>query len=202
MRQPIAKPMESPLSLPAPAPAFEDRTHLVHVASFLLLLGTGILLFWPTARGLLIGGYSLVIRRIHLWLGIPFVLAPLPLLGQFARRALDSAMPGIAPSKAQMWLTRWRWAHTTLTLAAAAIFAITGWIIWPPSNFDQSVVDWSHALHLWLTYAISAVLVVHVAVVVLLRYATGARLINLTFLPKRYSGSEDPPGPIRPLRKR
>jgi cytochrome b subunit of formate dehydrogenase len=201
MRQPIGEPVGPRISLSAPVPAFEDRAHLIHVASFLLLLGTGILLFWPAARGVLIGGYSLVIRRIHLWLGIPFVLAPLPLLGQLARIARRTATPGSPASEAQMWLKRWRWAHSALTLAAAAIFAITGWIIWPPTNLDQYLVDRSHALHLWLTYAISAVLVVHVAVVVLARYAW-LDLNNFTFLAKRYSGSEDPPGPIRRRRRR
>lgn len=136
--------------------------HTVHAATFLFLLGTGLLLYSPTLRASFTGGYSLTLRWLHRWGGVAFVLLPLPLIAIAGRSAIRGEEdkgchdPG--------WLVRWQGAHMLFTIGAAAIFTGTGMVIWLKALFPSLVVEWSYSLHNWLTYGSCVVMIPHLFV--------------------------------------
>jgi cytochrome b subunit of formate dehydrogenase len=137
-------------------------SHAVHALTFLALLGTGLLLFFPVVRAQLIGGYSLHLRVAHFWVGIAFALASAP----FVRPAIRP-MPSLPAAEAGAARRIWRRFHLLFTLGATVTFTVSGLILWFERSFPLYVLDASALAHRWLTYGACAVLMVHLAVAVL-----------------------------------
>ena len=138
--------------------------HVTHAGSFLVLLATGVLLFAPTFRAHLIGGYSLHVRLVHCWAGVVFVLATLP----FVRAVLPAMRTAArASDAARDALRSWHRAHLLFTVGSGAAFTVTGLLLWQQQWFGLAVADSSATIHRWLTYLAAAVLTAHLSIAVL-----------------------------------
>lgn len=135
-------------------------SHMAHAATFLGLLATGLLLFSPTIRSRLIGGYALQVRSIHCWVGVAFAVATVPFLRPVLRPWRCSARGGAAA--VAPW--RWRYAHLLFTVAAGVTFTASGLLLWQQHRFGLALADASAWVHLWLTYLAAGVLTVHLAI--------------------------------------
>lgn len=137
-------------------------SHLAHAATFLVLLATGVLLFSPTIRSRVVGGYSLHLRSIHCWTGIAFALATLPFVPHAFRLATKGSAQ--APGSRGAGLLHWRCAHLLFTLAAGAAFTVSGLLLWQQGHFALALADASATVHLWFTYAAAVAFAVHFTV--------------------------------------
>jgi cytochrome b subunit of formate dehydrogenase len=142
--------------------AFFDHwitAHLVHAGTFVLLLGTGLLLLSPTLRETVTGGYALTARRLHSWGGVAFALVLPPLFVTVFRGRTRGA--GRHRGRKEVL---WRRGHRLWTVATSVGFVVSGVVLWFPDLLSTAALDWSRDLHRWLTYAGSGVLVIHVCV--------------------------------------
>jgi len=148
--------------------------HTVHLMTFLALLGTGLLLFLPGLRASVTGGYSLLIRDVHRWGGVAFVVLPaLVILRCGARRIFAFPRPRT---------TRivWQGIHVVVTVVISAAFVATGFALWGKQLLPESLVNGSLTVHDWLTYAVMVLVGVHLADVAVT--AAVARLQTATAL--------------------
>jgi hypothetical protein len=138
-------------------------SHLANAATFLILFATGVLLFSPTIRSRVVGGYSLYLRLIHCGTGVAFALGTLP----FVPHAFRLARRGSAhvAGSPEGRLLHWRRAHLLFTLGAGAAFTLTGLLLWQQGRFALVLADASATVHLWLTYVAAGVLAAHFSVV-------------------------------------
>ena len=128
--------------------------HTVHLLTFAVLFATGVLLFAPTLRAAVTGGYSQVLRDAHRWGGVAFAALPLLLIARFGRHAFS------APAA---WSVRavWQALHTGITVVMGLVFTATGAVIWGERHLSESLVDAARNAHDWLTYAAAALVAAH-----------------------------------------
>jgi cytochrome b subunit of formate dehydrogenase len=143
--------------------------HTAHLVTFLALLATGLLLFVPSLRAAVTGGYSQVIRDTHRWGGVAFAALPLLLLARFGIRA------SLAPTGERGVRTLWQGLHIALTVLLGTLFTVTGMVIWWQRHMPESITDPARSLHDWLTYA--AVVLVGLHLLEVGAAAIGARLV-------------------------
>lgn len=129
--------------------------HAIHLPAFAAALVTGVLLFSPTLRALLLSGYSESIRGMHRWFGRGQIVLALAVATVWIRGCCGSEIDANGP-----WRT-WRVAHLWFVAGAAIGFAATGIVMSSPSSYSLSVVDYSFSTHLWLTYLSCAAIIVH-----------------------------------------
>ena len=122
--------------------------HTAHLLTFTVLLGTGLLLFVPGLRGVLVGGYSLIIRQSHRWGGVAFVLLPAAILLRVDVRRV------FAPVTQRSLRAAWQGLHVTLTLLTSLLLTVTGFVLWGKHLLPEALVDRSMQVHDWLTYAV------------------------------------------------
>lgn len=124
--------------------------HGILAATFFFLTATGFLLFLPEFRGAVTGGYVGALRQWHRWVGVAFIVLPLPLLIRISvnayRRERTSRRRG------RQWLFQWRLAHASFTVLTTVLFAVTGLMVWWKVLFPLAVVDGALIMHRWLTY--------------------------------------------------
>lgn len=138
---------------------------MLHVSTFLFLLGTGLLLYAPSLRASLTGGYSLTLLWWHRWGGVAFVLLPLPFLAVVGRAAVFTAEnPG---RHTPNWFAPWQTGHVLFTVGAAVIFASTGTVMWLKAFFPPLLLEWSRSLHRWFTYGSCLLLACHLFLAVI-----------------------------------
>lgn len=135
-------------------------SHIAHAATFLALLATGLLLFSPTLRAQLTGGYALQVRSIHCWVGVAFAVATVPFLRPVLWAWRSRACSGVTSNA--LW--RWRHAHLLFTVAAGVTFTASGLLLWQQDRFALALADPSAWVHLWLTYLAAGVLTLHLAI--------------------------------------
>lgn len=129
--------------------------HAAHLLTFVTLLATGLLLLFPELRASLIGGYSLVVRSVHCWVGVAFVVLPAALLAAGGLGALAAAPTAVALR------ALWRRLHVWATVLLGALFTVTGAILWADADVSELIHDGSRATHNWLTWAGTGLLGVH-----------------------------------------
>jgi len=138
--------------------------HATHLAAFVVLLVTGLLLLAPTLRSAITGGHALTLGAVHRWAGVAFVGLPAAIvLAGGVRAVLAPAGPGRVRASVQA-------LHVVVTVAMVAGLAVTGAIVWARSAVPAGVFDHAQDLHDQLTYAAALLLGVHlldVAVVAL-----------------------------------
>jgi len=134
--------------------------HSAHLLTFAALFASGVLLLWPELRSTLIGGYSLVVRALHCWVGIPFVALPALILAGSGRRAL-AAKPGAFALR-----TLWRRLHIGATMAMSVLFTLTGAVLWADPETLERINDGSRAAHNWLTWAAAGLVGLHLVEIV------------------------------------
>jgi cytochrome b561-like protein len=121
--------------------------HTVHLLLFLVLLGTGLLLYIPGLRAAVTGGYSLVIRETHLWGGVAFVVLPGWIIFRCGVRRTFNA-PGPRTMRRV-----WQALHGAVTILLSGAFALTGFVLWGKRLLPDSLVEPSLNTHDALTYA-------------------------------------------------
>lgn len=129
--------------------------HTLHVLTFFLLFGTGLLIFMPNLRAAVTGGYSQVIRSSHRWGGLAYAVLPLLVVARFGPRAVWT------PPERRTWRTRWQGLHTLATVGVGAAFVATGFVLWARDSVSEDLLDAAQTTHEWLTYAVAALLVGH-----------------------------------------
>ncbi len=129
--------------------------HAAHLLTFVALLATGLLLLFPELRAALIGGYSLVVRSVHCWVGVAFVVLPATVLAAGGLRALASAPTTVALR------ALWRRLHVWGTVLMGVLFTVTGAVLWVDAGVSEAFHDGSRATHNWLTWAGAGLLGVH-----------------------------------------
>lgn len=131
--------------------------HDVHAVATLLLVVTGLLLYFPELRGAAIGGYGRRILDFHLWGGVVSVLVPLAAAGLVARALLEDLSRRLGPPDP------WGWSktHIVLSLVVTAGLAVSGFMIWFDDALPRAWNEPSHWVHDVLTVAIIVALPLH-----------------------------------------
>jgi hypothetical protein len=133
--------------------------HAVHLVTAALLLATGMLLLFPGLRAEVTGGHALVIRDAHRWGGVAFAALPALILARAGMRSLHAA-PAAGTTRAL-----WRGVHVGITVVTGAAFTLTGAAIWAARLAPDGVVDAARSVHDGLTWALIALVAVHLAAV-------------------------------------
>lgn len=129
--------------------------HAVHLVTFAVLLVTGLLLFVPDLRAMATGGYSLVIRQTHCWVGVAFTVLPVLVALRYGVRSM------LAPPEKLTVRTLWKGFHFALTIAVGALLAVSGFVLWGKALAPRSIVEASRLAHDWLTYGAGLLLALH-----------------------------------------
>ena len=129
--------------------------HTVHLLTFALLLGTGLLLFIPGLRAAVVGGYSLAIRQTHRWGGIAFAALPTIVIARFGARTI------FAPPEQRTARSVWQGFHVAATVVMSAAFTLTGFVLWGKRLAPESLVESSVVVHDWLTYVVCVFVGLH-----------------------------------------
>ena len=130
--------------------------HAIHLVTFLVLLGSGLLLLFPGLRAAVTGGYSLIIREVHRWGGVLYVIIPTWIIVQGGVRRV------LAPTGERTARATWQGLHVAVTIVIGAVFTVTGVAIWDRRLLPEAFVDGSVIAHDWLTYAALVLLTLHV----------------------------------------
>lgn len=136
---------------------------LVHAAQALIFsvaLATGVLLFSPALRAAITSGYSTLIGDIHRYSGRAQILLALILVGIWAYVVKSQRQPAADPWRA------WRLTHVLFVGAVAVGLGASGVVLSFRSSYSLTFIDYSFAIHLWLTYISCAAIAVHVLVTV------------------------------------
>ncbi|MEE9279482.1 MAG: cytochrome b/b6 domain-containing protein [Myxococcota bacterium] len=137
-------------SLTTSSPRWLRRAlHSTNLIASLALIATGLLITFPDARAQLVGGYALLLTRLHHWAALVFVAAPLLALAA-APLALGREFGGRLLSAEKGGLRR---AHlATCTLASIAL-ALSGALLWAelelPRAFEDAMVE-AHVVATWV----------------------------------------------------
>lgn len=131
--------------------------HAVHAVTVLILLATGILLYFPELRGAVIGGYGQRVLDFHLWAGVAFAAAPVVVWMLAARPLAEDVRRRLGPP--DPW--GWRKAHIVLTLVACAGLVISGFAVWFEPSLPRAFAEPSHWVHDALTAVLAVALPVH-----------------------------------------
>lgn len=134
--------------------------HLGIVATFTALLASGLLIQLPDWRASLVGGYGKWVAWVHQWTGVAMALLPLVALAS-APRAAIATLARRARRRNQMRLHA---AHLVFTSISAAVFTITGFVLWFQEHVPAVVADVSVELHVVFTYALLVAIPLHVVV--------------------------------------
>lgn len=143
--------------LPLTAATVRRLLHAIHALAVLLLLVTGVLLFFPELRGAAIGGYGQSILDLHLWGGAAFGLAPLAAAGLMAGALAEDVRRRLGPP--DPW--RWRKSHIVISLAASAGLVVSGIAIWFDDALPRVMGEPMHWIHDALTVVLAVALPVH-----------------------------------------
>ena len=134
--------------------------HLGFVATFTVLLATGLLIQLPDWRARLVGGYAWWVSSIHEWSGFAMALLPVIALLRTPRQAI-ATFARRARRRNQM---RMHAAHLVFTSVSAAVFTVTGFVLWFQEHVPAAVADVSVEVHVAFTYALLVAIPLHVAV--------------------------------------
>ena len=129
--------------------------HSAHVVTFLVLLVSGLLLLLPGLRAAVTGGYSLIIRETHLWVGVAFVILPALIILPCGIRQV------FAPPTQRTARSIWQGLHVAVTIVVSAVLVVTGFVLWGKEFVAEPLVEGSLLAHDWLTYATAVLLGLH-----------------------------------------
>lgn len=142
-------------TIAVPPAVIRPLLHTIHLLTFALLFITGLLLAVPGLRAAVTGGYSLLIGNVHRWGGVAFAALPAAVGLRFGVRSVFAVPDG--------WTLRalWQALHVAVTVLVSLVFTATGVVLWGKRTLPESIVEASHSVHSWLTYAVSILLAVH-----------------------------------------
>lgn len=138
-----------------PPAVIRPLLHTIHLLTFALLFVTGLLLALPGLRAAVTGGYSLLIGSVHRWGGVAFAALPAAVGLRLGVRGVFALPDG--------WTSRalWQGLHVAVTVLISLVFTVTGVVLWGKRALPESIVEASHSVHSWLTYAAGILLAVH-----------------------------------------
>jgi cytochrome b subunit of formate dehydrogenase len=129
--------------------------HTLHLATFVLLMGTGILMLSPELRAVVTGGYSLLIFTAHCWGGVAFLLLPVAVLVAAGGPAV------LAPAQRDGLRGLWQAGHMLVTVTIGTALVVSGFALWAKDFVSMATMDASLLVHDWLTYAAAALVALH-----------------------------------------
>ncbi len=129
--------------------------HSAHTVTFVALFATGLLLYVPSLRAMVTGGYSLLIRQAHRWCGVAFAVLPVLIVVRFGARSV------FVRRSERTLRALWQRTHVAITVAIGAVFTVTGFVLWNKRLAPRSLVDVSFSAHDWLTYVAAFLVAVH-----------------------------------------
>lgn len=148
--------------------------HTAHLLTFTVLLVTGLLLYVPGLRAAVTGGYSLLIRDTHRWGGVAFAALPVMIVLRFGVRNV------FVPPAQRTLRTFWQGLHVAITVLMAAVFTVSGFVLWGKRLVTESLLEASRSAHDGLTYVAAILVAAHLlevglaAVVARIRAASAA----------------------------
>jgi cytochrome b subunit of formate dehydrogenase len=129
--------------------------HTLHLATFVLLMASGVLMLSPELRAAVTGGYSLVIYNVHCWGGVAFLVLPVAVL-------VAAGGPAVLAAQQQGGMRSfWQSGHMLVTVGIGAALVATGFALWAKDFVSMATMDASLAVHDWLTYAAAALVALH-----------------------------------------
>ncbi|CAG0985326.1 hypothetical protein MYXO_02096 [Myxococcaceae bacterium] len=131
--------------------------HGVHAVATLLLLATGVVIYWPELRTAMIGGYGQRVLDIHLIAGALFIVSVIAAGAAAGAPLLEDLRRRLGPP--DPW--GWRKTHIVLALAVSAGLSISGVVLWLDVALPRFAFDAAHWVHDLLTIVIALALVVH-----------------------------------------
>jgi len=134
--------------------------HLGFVATFTILLASGLLIQLPDWRARLVGGYAWWVASVHEWTGVAMLVLPLLAIARGPREALATLTRRLR-RRNQL---RMHAAHLLFTVASAVVFTVTGFVLWFQQHVPAVVADVSVELHVAFTYALLVAIPLHVVV--------------------------------------
>lgn len=155
----------------------ERAVHWVHAVAFLVLLATGLALYLPSLSELL--GRRPLLKSIHVWTAAAWVAALVLVVAAGDRRSLRATLREVDlfDRDDRAWL-RLRRApqgrlnagqklNTILTAVFAALFGVTGTLLWLGERDTRFRFAQTILIHDWLTYASLALFVGHLYLAVI-----------------------------------
>lgn len=115
------------------------------------------LLFSPALRSALTSGYAASIEEVHRWSGRGQVVLAVLVVVIWSRLVVA---PEYVQVRSGAW-GAWRLTHVILVSAIALGLAASGIVLSSRGSFSLSLVDYSFATHLWLTYVACGVVITH-----------------------------------------
>jgi hypothetical protein len=129
--------------------------HTAHLATFVVLVATGLLLLVPTLRAAVTGGYSLIIREVHSWGGVAFLVLPAVIVACAGARSV------FGPPADRTLRGLWQGLHLGVTVAMGGALTLTGFALWSKRLVPEPITEVSRTLHDWLTYGAIVLLAAH-----------------------------------------
>ncbi len=134
--------------------------HAANALTTVALLGTGLLISYPEARGWLVGGYGHQILELHLGFGWAY-LASLLLIPALAPAALlDDLRRRLGPPDP---LLTWKKIHLVTTLFAAGLAASSGLLLWLEPGAPAAAQDAALGVHVVVSWVLLVSIPVHLA---------------------------------------
>jgi cytochrome b subunit of formate dehydrogenase len=143
--------------------------HTAHLLTFVVVFGTGVLLFVPALREVITGGYSLLIRETHVWGGVVFGAAPVVVI------AVAGVGNVFVPPATRTLRSYWQGAHVAITVLTSTVLTITGFVLWAKRAVPDSILEPSRAVHDGLTYVVAVLVALHLCEVGLAAVITRIR---------------------------
>jgi cytochrome b subunit of formate dehydrogenase len=131
--------------------------HVVHAASALALLATGLLLGAPDLRARLLGGYGREIAAWHDVGACAFLTAPVLALALAARPLVIDLRTRLGPPDGLTW----RKVHIALTLALSTLLSGSGLVLWGGAEVPMAIYDGALGLHVAAAWALALALPLH-----------------------------------------
>ena len=125
--------------------------HLVHIIAFFVLAATGALLYSPEARSWVTSGHSLVLVRVHWYVGLVSIPVLPAMIIAFIRAARNGKSKGAG----------WKKLHSMLILLTGICLATTGFPMWFKNGVSENIRSASTWLHGAATVAALCILFIH-----------------------------------------
>lgn len=149
----------------------ERAIHWIHAAAFLVLLGSGLVLYIPALAGAV--GSRPVVKDVHLWTAVAWAGALVLVVALGDRKGLLRTLRELEwfDRDDRRWLRGRRSPqgrfnagqklNAAVTAALAVLLAVSGLLLWLGEQYSSFRIGGSIVVHDWATFASIAILLGH-----------------------------------------
>lgn len=149
----------------------ERAIHWIHAAAFLVLLGSGLVLYIPALAGAV--GSRPVVKDVHLWTAVAWAGALVLVVALGDRKGLLRTLRELEwfDRDDRRWLRGRRSPqgrfnagqklNAAVTAALAVLLAVSGLLLWLGERYSSFRIGGSIVVHDWATFASIAILLGH-----------------------------------------